>query len=593
MASLSKGALRAIHTNSGQQPPASFSQPILQVLQLKQLASTGQGPVRYRIVLSDSLNFTQSMLATQNNHLVDENKLTRGCFVKLLNFTTNIMKERKVIIMFAVAIVEEMGVQEKVGDPQTLEGVPQQAQQPQPPQNRGGAVLSNGNAAANRMEKPAHIYPIEGLSPYQNKWTIKARVSLKSEIKHYHNQRGEGKLFTVHFLDQSGEIRATGFNEKVDELYEKLEEGSVYYVSKCRVNIAKKQFSSVANEYELMFDRDSEIERCNDTDDVSVPQVRFDFVNIGNVASIEKDQTIDVIGILKEVNEASEITSKATQRPYSKRDLLLVDSSGYSIKLTVWGKLAQEFNTETESVVAFKGAKVSDFGGRSLSALQSTGMTVNPSIQEAYDLKGWYDGEGRSVSFATHQSVAAGGMSSVTGRQEARKTVAELGDQNIGMSDQPDYYSCKATIMYIRQENTFYPACPSADCNKKVVEDNENGWRCERCDKSFASPQWRYVMTFSAADHTGQVWLSCFDDVGHMVMGITAEELHNLREEVNDDKAYGEKFAQAICQTFVFRCRAKQDNFNGQTRVRHSVLSATPLNYTQEANALMSLIQSY
>ena len=34
----------------------------------------------------------------------------------------------------------------------------------------------------------------------------------------------------------------------------------VYFVSKCRVNIAKKQFSNVQNEYELMFERDTVIE---------------------------------------------------------------------------------------------------------------------------------------------------------------------------------------------------------------------------------------------------------------------------------------------------------------------------------------------
>ena len=39
-----------------------------------------------------------------------------------------------------------------------------------------------------------------------------------------------------------------------------ISDSKVYFVSKCRVNLAKKQFSNVQNEYELMFERDTVIE---------------------------------------------------------------------------------------------------------------------------------------------------------------------------------------------------------------------------------------------------------------------------------------------------------------------------------------------
>jgi replication factor A1 len=102
--------------------------------------------------------------------------------------------------------------------------------------------------------------PIEGLSPYSNNWTIKARVTQKSEIRNWSNQRGEGKLFSVTFMDETGEIRGTGFNLAVDQLYDKIEEGKVYYISKARVNLAKKKFSNVANDYELALEKTTEVE---------------------------------------------------------------------------------------------------------------------------------------------------------------------------------------------------------------------------------------------------------------------------------------------------------------------------------------------
>lgn len=122
---------------------------------------------------------------------------------------------------------------------------------------RGGGNNMGGGGGMSSQQHP--IYPIEGLSPYQNKWTIKARVTNKSDIRHWSNQKGDGKLFSCVFMDETGEIKATGFNDAVDAFYNLLEEGKVYFVSKARIQIAKKQFNNVNNEYEITLDNSSEI----------------------------------------------------------------------------------------------------------------------------------------------------------------------------------------------------------------------------------------------------------------------------------------------------------------------------------------------
>jgi len=50
-------------------------------------------------------------------------------------------------------------------------------------------------------------------------------------------------------------------------------------------------------------------------------------------------------------------------KQFAKRDLTLVDQSQWSIRLTLWGKQAENFVHEDQPVIAAKGVKVGDFGG--------------------------------------------------------------------------------------------------------------------------------------------------------------------------------------------------------------------------------------
>ena len=167
--------------------------------------------------------------------------------------------------------------------------------------------VQNHAARSIPTEKPPAAFPIEGLSPYQNKWTIKARVTQKSDVRQWSNHRGDGKLFSCTFMDDTGEIRATAFNAAVDELYDKLQEGKVYYVSKARVNVAKKKFNA-SSEYEITLEKTSEVRevsshpsslgtpflismlKCLDTTDL--PEIKYSFVDLSQMEAHQKDALV-------------------------------------------------------------------------------------------------------------------------------------------------------------------------------------------------------------------------------------------------------------------------------------------------------------
>jgi replication factor A1 len=281
--------------------------------------------------------------------------------------------------------------------------------------------------------------------------------------------------------------------------------------------------------------------------------------------SVETNTTIDVIGLLKDVGALSQVESKTTKKPYNKRDLTLVDNTGYSVRLTVWGATATNFNAAPESVVAFKGVKVSDFDGRSLSLLSSGTMTVDPDIEDAHKLKGWYDAQGRSDSFSTHAGMASRTISG-HGGADKQKTIAQVREEQLGMSEEAEFFSLKATIIYVKPESMTYPSCPSQGCNKRVNELDPGQWRCELCGKTYDRPEHRYKLLFNVSDHTGQLWLSGFDEVGRCILGTTANHVMDLMENGGDASAVPDLIQEANCRTWNFNCKAKMDNYNDQQR---------------------------
>lgn len=207
------------------------------------------------------------MLSSQLKNLVEENQVDRNTVVKLLSFSASNVQDRRVLIVLGLEVVAQCD--DRINAPVAWEKRHEQGSAAEgnvSVKSEGDRFMGSTGGRGNNMQRhqgttsvapDMPIYPIEALSPYQNKWTIKARVTSKSEIKHWSNQKGEGKLFSCNFLDESAEIKATAFNDQVDRWYNVLKEGSVYYLTKAKVQIARKQFSNLPNEYEISFERDT------------------------------------------------------------------------------------------------------------------------------------------------------------------------------------------------------------------------------------------------------------------------------------------------------------------------------------------------
>lgn len=105
-----------------------------------------------------------------------------------------------------------------------------------------------------------------------------------------------------------------------------------------------------------------------------------------------------------------------------------------------------------------------------------------------------YDAGGRTENFLTHSGLSANSFGSGADFvSNVRKTLSQVKEEGLGMGEK-DFFTTKATIIFYKQENFSYPACK--ECKKKVIDEG-NGWRCEKCQKTWPEADHRYSFVCS------------------------------------------------------------------------------------------------
>ncbi|KAK6941343.1 Replication protein A, OB domain [Dillenia turbinata] len=552
------------------------SKPLLQVLDLKVFGTnSGNRQERYRLVLSDAVSTQHAMLATQLDDRVKSGSIRRGSIVQLIE-----LRDRIIFVLNLETIILDCEI---IGNPRMLTEANSTAttasitsvyQNPEHARATGNIVnarsnslnmqrssnssssCSKGHGAIIKNEAPACIVPIATLNPYRGRWAIKARVTLKGDLRRYNNAWGDGKFFSFDLFDSDGgEIPVTCFNAVVDRFYDIIEVGKVYVISMGSLKPAQKNFNHLNNAWEIFLEATSTVDLCPD-EDASIPKQQFSFRPISEIEFADNNAILDVIGIVISVNPSSLILRKngmETQR----RILNLKDESGRSVQLTMWGdicnregqKLQDMLDSGLSPVLAVKAGKVNDFSGKSIGTISATQLFMNPDFPEAHRLRHWFNSGGRnSASQSISREVTPGGP-----KNEIGKLVSQINDEGLGRSDKPDWVTIKATVEF------------------------------EECD-------YRYLLQAQAQDHTGLTWVTAFQESAEEMLGCFAKELYFLKYEEEDDARFSEVMKASLFKHYLFRLKIKEELYGDEQRVKITVAKADKMDYAAESRRLVDLV---
>lgn len=122
-----------------------------------------------------------------------------------------------------------------------------------------------------------------------------------------------------------------------------------------------------------------------------------------------------------------------------------------------------------------------------------------------------------------------------------------------------------------------------------MIDQSTGVFRCEKCDKDFPNFIYRLIASVSIscyhilpvclfenifrnyfiycpddlqmniADATGSRWITAFNEDAEKILGMSAQELGELKE--NDNDAYMQKYGEASFKRFTFSMKAKSEVF--------------------------------
>ncbi|XP_059076690.1 replication protein A 70 kDa DNA-binding subunit A-like [Cryptomeria japonica] len=386
-----------------------------------------------------------------------------------------------------------------------------------------------------------NISPIKTLNPYQNKWTIKGRVTHKWSIKAYSTTTKNGHVFSFDIVDCSH-----------------------YIISKGSVKEANARYNKLNSHLEITLSDTSILKRC--TNEEQPDQQSPPFMPISELFHLINNTLVDIIGLVLYVGDIIPIHRKDGSQT-QKRLVKINDLSGSTIDINLWGPMAEQKGLELKNmltndsvlILALPNAHVGYFNGKIINITAATTLHINPSFLEAELLTLRGKDPLLAIPFVVETIHIDG--------KYTRMTISSIREW---MSIKPE--TIQTTLLAVlrfvnvNDQNFYYTACPL------IV----NG---------------SYLLPLKLQDAIGTLWATTFDEGGIHLLHKTAKQLYALQNDTTTTIETPSSMVKTLLSRYYsFTVLVSTKTYNLETKMKVTVNKVAPVDFKAECHALLAEI---
>jgi replication factor A1 len=256
-------------------------------------------------------------------------------------------------------------------------------------------------------------------------------------------------------------------------------------------------------------------------------------------------------------------------------------------------QVANAPNLTKGKILAVKGAKISDYRGKSLNSSDvSSALFTDLTHKDTEKLQAWFDEQCNLDDFRSLTEAAPERKQeqSAPSQRDSKSNLNLICEVKNSDPEEAAFFFINGQLNSIKNDDRmFYLACPK--CCKKVTEENGSCY-CENCAQAYPKANPTYMITAKVSDPTENIFVSFTRDQGTALMGITAEDFKKMRETKSEEEV------QAFLDSLLFKpmnlmVRGKPDYYNGESRMKFFAVKVYPKNVVAENRALLARLSIY